>query len=494
MNTDRSRRIGPLALTTGPRSYTASVLRQTVRPAAAFPLVSVVLVGVTAGILAAHVQNRVPMPLIGLLTLAGLVLVLTMQSRHLFLGWLFLASFLEPTAADVNGLGRALVWALYVGPAAGLLLLTLLRRNHRVPVSALDLAPVGFVVYVFVSIVLTTNLIHTDLRNTLKVVFLNIALGVVVYYFLTVGPGASIGRPTIVRLFLYGGIAQGALAGVDATTGWNVWGSSQWQGVGGVSRATSTLANPAVLGAYLGVTTVIAVAVLVWGGPQSLRRLALVSLVFSVPGLFLTLTRGPILGALLGTVALLIFGRARLLAWGIIAVTVLVIVSVLPAIQRSPLYHQRIAESENVQFRVAIQNLSLHLAAQKPLLGWGYGSFDRVKDRAGVVPASASGQSVLQITSHNTYLTMLVELGGFGLLLYVAPFVVFGLEGFRRVRARGPDSWISAAALTALCVVVITGSTLDYRFFSFALMLPWVFLAILRRPTVAGAEPADIRS
>jgi O-antigen ligase len=485
----RTRLTGAAALTTGPRSYTASVLRQTVRPAT-FPLVSVVLVGVMAGMLVARAQNRLPSPLIGLLTLAGLVLVLTMQSRHLFLGWLFAASFLEPTAADVTGPGRALVWALYVGPAAGLLLLTLLRRAHRV--SALDLAPLGYVAFVLVSIVLTTNLIHTDLRNTLKVVFLNIALGVVVYYFLTVGPGAFIERDVILKLFLYGGIAQGALAVVDAMTGWNVWGSSQWQGIGGVSRATSTLANPAVLGAYLGVTTVIAVAVLVWGGPRSLRRLALASMVFSVPGLFLTLTRGPILGALLGAVALLVFGRSRLLAWGIIAVTALVIVTVLPTIQRSPLYHERIAESQNVQFRVAIQNLSLHLAAQKPLLGWGYGSFDRVKDRAGVVPASASGQSVLQITSHNTYLTMLVELGGLGLLLYAAPFVVFGLKGFHRVRARGPDSWISAAALAALCVVVFTGATLDYRFFSFALMLPWVFLAILRRPTAVG-DPADVR-
>lgn len=208
----------------------------------------------------------------------------------------------------------------------------------------------------------------------------------------------------------------------------------------------------------------------------------------------LTLTRGPILAAVLGAVVLGVFGRlrARLVGWGLIVVTALFVVALLPAIERSPLYRDRIAESENLQFRVAIQNVSLHLAAQKPVLGWGYGSFDRVKDRTGVVPASAVGQSVLAITSHDTYLTILVELGGVGLLLYILPFVVFGIEGLNRARARGPDSWIAAAALAALCVVVFTGATLDFRFFSFALMLPWVFLAILRRPGLGDAAASGV--
>lgn len=439
--------------------------------------------------LVSRMAHKLPMPLLGLLALAGLVLVFSIAPRHLFFTWLALSSFLEPAAADARSAGRALVWALYVAPGVGMLILTFLRREGRCRFSALDALPIAFVGYVFVSIVLTTNLIHTDLRNTLKVLFLNVGLGVVVYFFLTFGPGASIGGDEICRILLYGGIAQGVLALFNAATGWNIWRDSRWQGVGGVSRAASTLANPAVLGAYLGVTTVIAVAVLAWNGPHELRRLATACLVVSVPGLLVTLTRGPILAGFSGVIVLVLLGRttARLVGWGVIAVTALVIFALLPQIERSPLYHERIAESQNVQFRAAIQGLSLHLAGQKPLLGWGYGSFDRVKDASGAVPAGEIGMSVLTYTSHNTYLTMLVELGGLGLLLYAVPFVAFSLEGLRRARTRGPDSWVFAAALASLAVIVLTGATLDYRFFSFALMLPWVCLAILRRSAMTAA-------
>ena len=452
--------------------------------------------GVVAGTLVARMQHKPPMPLTGLLALAGLVIIVTVAPRHVFFTWLAVAPLLEPAAADVNAGGRALVWALYIAPAAGLLVLTILRRERQVPFTALDAVPLLYVVYVCGSIVLTTNLIHSDLRNTIKIVFLNIGLGVVLYFFLTLGPGAAIERATIMKVLLWGGIFQGLLAVVNTVTGWTLWGHSLWQGPGGFSRASSTLANPAVLGAYLGASVVIGVAVLAWGGPPGLRRLAVATVPIAGAGLMLTLTRGPILAGLLAATVLGVFGRtrARLVGWGVIVVAALVILALLPKIERSPLYRDRIAESQNVQFRVAIQNVSLHLAAQKPVLGWGYGSFDRVKEQTGVVPASASGESVLQITSHNTYLTMLVELGGVGLLLYVLPFVAFGIEGFQRARQRGPDSWIAAGALGALCVAVFTGATLDFRFFSFALMLPWLFLAILRQPGTGGAASSPLQT
>jgi O-antigen ligase len=492
MRLDKQRRFPALALAGGTRSYTGTVLRYGVRPAA-LPLVSVALVGVVAGMLVARMQHKPPMPLIGLLAVAGLVIVVTLAPRHVFFAWLTIAPLLEPAAADASAAGRALVWALYIAPAAGMLVLTMLRRQRNVGFTALDAVPIAFVAYVCGSIVLTTNLIHTDFRNTLKVVFLNVGLGVVLYCFLTLGPGAAIERETILKLLLWGGIFQGLLAMVNAAAGWTLWGNSLWQGPGGFSRASSTLANPAVLGAYLGAAVVIGVAVLAWGGPPRLQRLALVTVAIAGAGLMLTLTRGPILAGMLAATALVVFGRtrARLVGWGLIAVAALVIFALLPKIERSPLYRDRIAESQNVQFRVAIQNVSLRLAGEKPVLGWGYGSFDRVKERTGVVPANASGQSVLQITSHNTYLTMLVELGGVGLVLYVLPFVVFGIEGLQRARERGPDAWIAAGALAALCVAVFTGATLDYRFFSFALMLPWLFLAILRQPGTGGTTTSS---
>ena len=45
-----------------------------------------------------------------------------------------------------------------------------------------------------------------------------------------------------------------------------------------------------------------------------------------------------------------------------------------------------------------------------------------------------------------------------------------------------PDQqWLLGASVASVAVVVVTGATLDYRFFSFALMIPWVFLGMIRR-------------
>ena len=73
------------------------------------------------------------------------------------------------------------------------------------------------------------------------------------------------------------------------------------------------------------------------------------------------------------------------------------------------------------------------------------------------------------------------ELGGLGLALLMLPFVYYGWKGMIRARAPAPDRWIVVAALGSLLVIFLTALTLDFRFFSIAQMLPFLFLAVLRR-------------
>jgi hypothetical protein len=59
-----------------------------------------------------------------------------------------------------------------------------------------------------------------------------------------------------------------------------------------------------------------------------------------------------------------------------------------------------------------------------------------------------------------------------------------------QARAPGPDRWLLIAALGSLVVIFVTANTLDFRFFSIAQMLPFLFLAIVRRSVSTPSAPA----
>jgi O-antigen ligase len=225
---------------------------------------------------------------------------------------------------------------------------------------------------------------------------------------------------------------------------------------------------------------------LTWGGPHFLRRLSMLTLIVGVPGILATLTRGPILATAVAAVLLLVLGHKRLLGVAVIASTVIVLVALWPSIRATTLYQERGAERTDVRVRAGLQDWSLQLAEQKPILGWGYGSFDRVKNTSELTAAGGiSIKYLLESTSHNSYLTMLVETGVIGLLLYALPFLI--LVG--RAMARGApsfDGWVIAGTLASLLVIALSGMTLDLRFFSFAQLLPWILLAILRGATTTA--------
>ena len=168
---------------------------------------------------------------------------------------------------------------------------------------------------------------------------------------------------------------------------------------------------------------------------------------------------------------------------------VLAVVIAWPTISHTSVYRDRFSNSRNVQARVILQDWSIRLAKEKPILGWGYDSFDRVKNSAnfsaGLLPIALG----LGSTSHDTYLTILVEYGGVGLLLLLGPFAVVLVRSLRRARAPSPDRWLLIGASAAILVIILTGATIDYRFFSFAPAVPWLFLGLLRR----AISPEDAR-
>jgi O-antigen ligase len=380
---------------------------------------------------------------------------------------------------------------LYIVPALLFAVLTVARPSRRLRPQLVDWLPAAYVLYAILSSLLTSNFIVSDPGSAGKAFFTIVVIGPLVYYFLTLGPGFTVPPVKIVAAVMAAGLLQGVFAIVEYFTHWNLWNYTGWQREYGGARATATLANPGVLGIFLGVAIVFAVAILAWNGPRRLRSLAWAVNVVCWPALFMTLTRGPIVATFLVVMALLLVNRGtRVTGVSLIAVGALTLAFFLPAIQRNPLYETRIAQRATVEERSQVRHVGLARAADKPVFGWGYGSFDRVKNASELAVLGLPVQSVLRTTSHDTLVTILVELGAVGLLLFGIPFVVIVWRGFA-INARSPDRWLVVGTLGCIAAVFLNGETLDYRFFSLALVLPFLLLAILRRETdrVAATRP-----
>src|SRR4029077_5731589 len=139
------------------------------------------------------------------------------------------------------------------------------------------------------------------------------------------------------------------------------------------------------------------------------------------------------------------------------------------------------SNTSDVQIRVVIDRVSTKLAEEKPILGWGYGSFDTVKQNVNFNPEPFTRSDVLQYTSHNSFFTVLAETGGVGVLVLVLPWLILGRRTLIAAGRRGPQQWAVVATAAMLGVWIVGAGTCDVRFFSLASALPLLAVGLMRR-------------
>jgi O-antigen ligase len=178
---------------------------------------------------------------------------------------------------------------------------------------------------------------------------------------------------------------------------------------------------------------------------------------------------------------------SRLLAFVLLILATAILGSTWSRLSSSTVYRDRVARTNTVEIRAAIDRISLQLAERRPIFGWGYGSFDRVKE-LGTVTGKISRTEVLASTSHNTFFTILVEQGAVGLSLLLLPWLVIGWRSLGDI-ARHPNArWFLVGSLAVVAVNIISQTAYDSRFFSLIPALTWLFLGLLRRHQLAVQE------
>jgi O-antigen ligase len=197
---------------------------------------------------------------------------------------------------------------------------------------------------------------------------------------------------------------------------------------------------------------------------------------------FLSLERAAWLGGLFVTIGLLIFYPRTMFRLIILASIVFSTLGI--GILSSPLALsvERLSHANPIFDRVVVFDAMLQMFRMKPVWGWGYETLD---DHVQQFYRQVGEASILrhQITSHNTYLTILTELGLVGFILYMFPVVWWFVLSIRVWRRLPKDGLWSRSLLAVLWLAILFQFTvsnfIDMRWFEIGLTLWWLTLGLI---------------
>jgi O-antigen ligase len=144
---------------------------------------------------------------------------------------------------------------------------------------------------------------------------------------------------------------------------------------------------------------------------------------------------------------------------------------------------ERLNKENTAKNRVVLFYASMNMIEEKPFLGWGYENFNRYKntfiDRSIVKLNTAEASS---ITSHNTYLTMMVELGLIAFFLYTIP-LIWWLRLTLKIFPHLPRGGVQGRSLLVvywliILAYIITANFADQRFSFYGVGLWWLTLGL----------------
>jgi hypothetical protein len=416
--------------------------------------------------------------------LAILALYISVRPDQLFVGWLFVAPFVQESARATQ-IGSLLNTVAFVLPLL-VFALHMARSNSIVRnVRWYDALPFGYLAVIMASQAFLDTSGLASPTFYIGLLHSGVLVGILLYYFCAFGPLERLSARRVSSALLSSASIVAVLAVVQHFSGWTLWGAhlidADIQDT--QARAVATLSNPAVLGAFLGAAVVTSVAILIWTGPARMRPLAIATIVLALPAQFFTYTRAGVIATVLVSAVLVAFRpRARLGAAGVACVALVILLANWGSVSGSTVYQERASDVANVSGRLIQSRAALDLAADRPLLGWGYGQYDAAKNTLELSPGALPDRSLYAYTSHNTFLTVLVELGIVGIVALLLPWAIVISRTFRSIRTHsGFPQWFTLSLLGVVAVVAATALTIDMRFFAFVPGLAWIAVGLLRR-------------
>jgi O-antigen ligase len=159
---------------------------------------------------------------------------------------------------------------------------------------------------------------------------------------------------------------------------------------------------------------------------------------------------------------------------------------------------ERMTTEDTIDSRIVLAHAGERMFYAKPLLGWGFGNYDRYDWRfmERVGGATPTDWDINKGTSHNTYLTILAEMGIVGFIFQLIPLVWWlglTIKVLPRLPKRGFWSWrLLIAMWLSNGFYLVVSQFVDMRFFWFSIGLWWLTLGLIGNLVQTHLKPGDI--
>jgi O-antigen ligase len=244
-------------------------------------------------------------------------------------------------------------------------------------------------------------------------------------------------------------------------------------------RAGGIVGNPAIYGALMGVGVLLVFAL--WNSARTRVRqgvLLATGLLLSY-GLVVSYTRSAWVSAAAGFAVAAVVSRLvrkpLLIAGTVVTLGLLTLMVFSPEIlSGNDLLQNRVLETGNVTGRSSRASYSWQVFLEHPVIGAGPGALDA---RIG---AKFAGEGF--DTSHNTYLTILVDSGVIVALVFAGVFNSWAVASVTRLRDSSvddPDRPIIAALVGIIIIYLLSGMALELKWFPYFTSLIWMAGAMI---------------
>ncbi len=153
------------------------------------------------------------------------------------------------------------------------------------------------------------------------------------------------------------------------------------------------------------------------------RTLYLLAFILSGFGVFMSFSRGAWAAGGVVILGMLLIDQKRLIQVALIAVPLIYFLAAGPLSSQIEWANERLYSESSEQsalIRLPVFQASVRMLAAKPFFGWGYENFNRY-DTQFYSPVDGMVTPVKDLSSHNSYLTLLAEQGLVGALLFLFP-------------------------------------------------------------------------
>ena len=202
--------------------------------------------------------------------------------------------------------------------------------------------------------------------------------------------------------------------------------------------------------------------------------------------IYFTFTRSAWLAGLIVLLGLLcLYPRITTLLIALV-VCIMAVLSAGPLASESAYASERFQESKQGAYERSIQAIAgKNMFYARPVFGWGFGNYDRYDWRfiERTEYKAPTDYHVRKSTSHNTFLTVLAEMGAVGFFLLYFPvmwWLVYTIKALPQLPRKGFWSrrllilmWLPVLAYT------VVSQSIDLRFFYYVLTLFWIYLALI---------------